>query len=372
MDKSDTLIVTSEFPPQPGGIGNHAFNLALQLSKNGYEVRVIADQRSSDGKEEDLFDSTLPFKVFRTKVNSPRIIMYVKRIVDTLKLVKRSHQIIATGKFSLWSVALSSLLHKRSYVAVVHGTEVNFKSFLPKYAVNASLKRFSTLIAVSNYTRRLISHIKIPSVIISNGFDSGKWNNLDGSYSSGLIGHPKLITVGNVTHRKGQRNVIAHLPKLILTYPDIHYHCVGLKTESGSFLKLAKELNVDSHITFHGRVSDSRLKGMLEESDIFVMLSTETKTGDVEGFGIAILEANALGIPAIGAKGCGIEDAINDGLSGILVNATDQNEFQEAIRLILGQPESFQSGALEFAFKHRWEDIIKQYILVLNDLKVNF
>ena len=59
------LIVTSEFPPQPGGIGNHAFNLASQLQLNGYGVTVIADERSNDGVEEKQFDNSLPFKVFR-------------------------------------------------------------------------------------------------------------------------------------------------------------------------------------------------------------------------------------------------------------------------------------------------------------------
>ena len=47
------LIVTSEFPPQPGGIGNHGFHLANQLSKNFYEVEVITDNRSVSGFEEN-------------------------------------------------------------------------------------------------------------------------------------------------------------------------------------------------------------------------------------------------------------------------------------------------------------------------------
>ena len=55
-------------------------------------------------------------------------------------------------------------------------------------------------------------------------------------------------------------------------------------------------------------------------SDIFVMLSEETTTGDVEGFGIAVIEANALGIPTIGTMGSGLEDAISDKITGFLVN----------------------------------------------------
>ena len=59
--------------------------------------------------------------------------------------------------------------------------------------------------------------------------------------------------------------------------------------------------------------------------------SSPTATGDVEGFGIAILEANALGIPAIGALGCGIEDAIENYSSGILINYLDTEAFKNAL-----------------------------------------
>ena len=45
------LIVASEFPPLPGGIGNHAYNLASNLVSLGYEVTVIADHRDSIADE---------------------------------------------------------------------------------------------------------------------------------------------------------------------------------------------------------------------------------------------------------------------------------------------------------------------------------
>ena len=39
------LIVSSEFPPGPGGIGDHAFNLAEQLTFNGFEITVLSELR---------------------------------------------------------------------------------------------------------------------------------------------------------------------------------------------------------------------------------------------------------------------------------------------------------------------------------------
>src|SRR5690606_28596979 len=97
---------------------------------------------------------------------------------------------------------------------------------------------------------------------------------------------------------------------------------------------------------FHGRVNDDELKALLEQADIFVMLSTQTSTGDVEGFGIAILEANAFGVPAVGARDCGIEDAINNGKSGILIDAEDGQQFLKAIQDISANQIFFTSQAV--------------------------
>ena len=79
--KKHVLVVTSEFPPQPGGIGRHAYNLAFYLTKENYEVSVLADQRSVEGIEESNFDSSLPFHVKRIKLNKFRWFMYINRLV---------------------------------------------------------------------------------------------------------------------------------------------------------------------------------------------------------------------------------------------------------------------------------------------------
>ena len=65
MNLNNILLVTSEFPPQPGGIGNHAFHLAKGLQQYGRSVTVICDSRSKTGKEEAIFDANLDFKVIR-------------------------------------------------------------------------------------------------------------------------------------------------------------------------------------------------------------------------------------------------------------------------------------------------------------------
>jgi phosphatidylinositol alpha-1,6-mannosyltransferase len=354
------VIVSSEFPPQPGGIGNHAFNLALHLAHQKYKVKVIADQRSTHGKEELVFDSKQPFDIVRIKRYDLRILMYLKRIQKTYASLKQAQCVIATGKFSLWNVAALSQFRKIKTLAVVHGTEVNFKSFLLKKSIDLSLKKMNTIVAVSNYTKSLISHLNVEVVVIPNGIDLSQWNN-DIKTKIKLNGNPVLTTVGRVSSRKGQLNVIQQLPELIKQFPDIHYHCIGIPSEAEAFKAAAKQLNVDAHVTFHGKLEFDVLKQSLLATDVFVMMSSESKSGDVEGFGIAILEANALGIPAIGAKGCGIEDAINSGSSGILIEVNSSEAFCNGMSQILQNTSKFKSGALSWANAHDWSSIIKRY-----------
>ncbi len=365
MIKKKILIVTSEFPPQPGGIGNHAHNLAKQLSKVGYVVRVIADQRSADGDAEFHFDKGLEYSVQRIDLKTWRLFMYLNRLISLLREVKNNDVVLASGKFSLWSVAFASLFYKRSYIAVIHGTEVNFKQFLLKYSIAKSLSRFNKIIAVSKFTKSLLAKkYKDKTVVITNGYDTSKWTGNPQKFTE-IKGSPKLITVGNITERKGQVMVINHLPELIKVYPGIHYHCVGIPTEKEALLKRAVNLGVEKYVTCHGQVEEAKLQYVLKSNDVFVMLSHTTATGDVEGFGIAIIEANALGLPAIGAKGSGVEEAISHGKSGLLIPYDDTRAFIEALGIILGSYTDFKTNAEYWAQEHTWEVIINHYITVL-------
>ena len=357
--KRHIVILASEFPPLPGGIGNHAFNLSKHLQQSGYHVSLVADQRSNV-EEESEFDAQLNYKVYRIKKEYPRFAMYIRRVLKTYRLLKSADFFICSGKFPLWVGALLKPFISARSIAVIHGSEVNFKNQKLRKSIHWSLKRFDKVIAVSNFTKDLVSHLALPDItVIPNGFSeliAVSKASLD------LKGHPKLLTVGNVTERKGQLNVIKHLPKLQSLYPNVHYHCVGFKTEVEACKSLAMELQVQDAITFHGYVSDSKLAKYYSNSDICVMLSQETSTGDVEGFGIALIEANYYGLPTIGATGCGIEDAILEGTSGLLINAKNTDAFANAVTTILKHKKAFGEGAKNWANKHKWQHIVQRYI----------
>lgn len=366
MKNKQILIVSSEFPPQPGGIGAHAYNLAHQLHLKGYRVHVLCDQRSPSGKAEALFDGGLGFEVHRIPIRRFRPFMYVHRLLLLLRLQQQAHVVLASGKFSLWSVGLCSLWFKKVYIAVVHGTEVNFKQRWLRYSITKALQRFATIIAVSRYTKSLLGIIPTPVVVIPNGYDPHKWDAHITASTPPLIGMPKLVTVGNVTERKGQHHVIAHLPQLVALYPRIHYHCIGIPTQEAAFTAQASTLGVADHVTFHGRLDDSVMQATLLDCDVMLMLSSVTSTGDVEGFGIALLEANALGLACIGSKGCGIEDAIQDGHSGVLIDYDDTEALVKALADILSHKERYALRSKAWAAQHEWQHVITHYQLILD------
>ena len=220
------------------------------------------------------------------------------------------------------------------------------------------LQSFDHVIAVSNYTLGLVDHLGIKNTsVIPNGI------RLDHqpSHKVQTSQEVQLITVGNLTQRKGQHNVIRALPRLVEKYPTLKYHCVGIPTDKEQLIQLADKLKVRKHLVFHGRVSNEEKERLLQQSDIFMMLSERTDSGDVEGFGIAILEANQMGKPAVGSKNSGIEDAIKDGYSGCLVEPHEPEAVVQAVDKILKDYELYSIQSIQWVKDFDWKNIVCSY-----------
>ncbi|MEZ4854630.1 glycosyltransferase family 4 protein [Flavobacterium sp.] len=357
IESKRILLVTSEFPPLPGGIGNHAFLLAKYLQKSNYEVSVLADYRSI--KEDDGFDEAQFFKIIRVKRN---FLTYINRFKKAFSLIKRNDVVISSGKFSLWLGAFLKLFFKnKKYIAVLHGSELKAGNHIVQKLTKWSLSKYDNLIAVSNFTKEYALQVN-PNLkidVINNGIEI---NTI--AEKRTISNEINLVTVGNVTYRKGQQNVIKALPLLKEYFPSIHYHCIGIPTEKSDFLELAKELNVEHNVTFHGKLEDDDKMQLLREGTIFIMLSDIVKN-DFEGFGIAILEANSVGLPAIGSNNSGIVDAINNHFSGFLVNPHNKEEILKAVHSILNDYANFSENAISWAYQFDWKKVIEKYVKII-------
>jgi phosphatidylinositol alpha-1,6-mannosyltransferase len=176
--------------------------------------------------------------------------------------------------------------------------------------------------------------------VITNGADAAKFRIINPQEAmefkagAGLNQKRILLTVGNVSDRKGQDVVIRALPGIITQVPDAHYFMAGLPTKEKEFGRLAHQLGVASHVHFLGPVDDARLVGLLNCCDVFVMMSRHT-VDEFEGFGIAVVEAALCGKPAVVSQDSGLSEAIDDGVTGLSVPEGDERATAEAIISLL-------------------------------------
>ncbi|MSQ79135.1 MAG: glycosyltransferase family 1 protein [Flavobacteriaceae bacterium] len=364
------LFVCSEFPPSPGGIGNHGFNFINTLKSKSYLVKVLTDLTHANQDEATRFSEKSGLKI-RYVARAGMLPIQIRRIWAALYLAFsfRPQIIICSGRFSLWIGWLLHFLFRRTqFIAIVHGNEAVFAKHSDRIFTRPALRSFNTIVSVSSFTQSLI----LPKfkhqtyLVIPNAIDTADLLTYKLTEPKKLEGNPALLTVGNMTLRKGQQNVIKALPELLKSFPDIQYHCVGLKTRAAENMILAKELGVEQHITFHGKLSMDELMAAYKGCDLFVMLSETQPDGDLEGFGIAILEANFFGKPAIGSAGCGIEDAIDHGKTGYKVAYNNPTEITEAVKGILSDYKAMSNEAVKWATKHNWDEVAERYIKLFN------
>jgi len=139
---------------------------------------------------------------------------------------------------------------------------------------------------------------------------------------------PIVLAVARLVYYKG-------LDVLIEAARSLHASVVivGDGPLAGELRELAREV---PNVHLAGAVSESELRGHLAVADCFALPSTSR----AESFGIAVLEAQAMGVPAVVTDvGTGTVEAINPGETGLVVAPNDANALASAIDAILADPE---------------------------------
>lgn len=359
------LLVASEFPPGPGGIGHHAWFLAKELSKaEDVTIEVVCPKDYATQKQVLQFDTKSPFIIHRFR--RVKGLTYFFRMCKLIGLLTKNNytHFWSSGKFALWLVWLQRIFApKAKTLCVLHGSEVNLPNKYLRKLTHFSIAQFDIIVAVSKFTQSLlpfwILQKKIKLKIIPNGLDKSDYvcqNKIR------LLGEPALLTVGHVSPRKGQHRLIKALPQLLDKFPGVHYHIVGRPIEQQKLERLALELQVSEHVTFHGSIRHhEELWDYYAAADVFVLLSENQANGDVEGFGIVALEANACGIPVLGAKYCGVEEAVAHEKSGYLVDGEDASAILEGVHFCFEHKDQLKYSSIAWAMEHDWSIVSKHF-----------
>ena len=129
---------------------------------------------------------------------------------------------------------------------------------------------------------------------------------------------------------KGVGYLIRALALLREEIPDVRLEIAGSGLERIALEREVKLLGMDDHVRFLGWQAD--LTSVLARWDVFALPSLE------EGFGVAALEAMAVGLPVVASAVGGIPELIVDGRTGYLVPPGDARALAECLRRLLLNP----------------------------------
>lgn len=134
------------------------------------------------------------------------------------------------------------------------------------------------------------------------------------------------------------REVTIALSRLRERYPDLVYVMTGRGAYARELENLARAHGIQDRIRMTRFISYAELHDLYRRADIYISPSQDVD-GDVEGFGIALAEAGVHGVPVIAGRSGGVDDAVVNGETGLLVNASDIDELTHALTLLLDDDE---------------------------------
>ena len=226
-------------------------------------------------------------------------------------------------------------------VTISHGHDVKLSQPMYQWLVPKTFNALDGVISVSSATRdECIKRGLEPAkgVVLPNGFDAKSLGsvtskkqarlNLESVCNLELQNKKILLTVGRLIKRKGHEWFIREV--LPLTDNSVIYLIIGDGSEKEAILKSIEESGMQNKVLTLGRQPDEILDLAYSAADLFIMPNIKVP-GDMEGFGIVLLEANIHFTPALATNIEGMRDVIEDGENGFKIPLLDHQKFADTI-----------------------------------------
>ena len=258
----------------------------------------------------------------------------------TLSVLRRALRgsradVVICGHINLLPLAwIAAKLARARLVLVIHG----YEAWMPSQhkLSNLLVNRIDGFIAVSRYSAdRFAQWSGVPR---ARGFILPNCVNLDQfqprqrdpvlAKRYGLQSATVMLTVGRLAageRYKGIDEVIHVMPRLLRELPDLRYLIVGDGSDRSRLQAKVRAHGLSDYVIFAGRIAEAEKVAHYNLADLYVMPSHG------EGFGIALIEAAACGIPVIGSAVDGSREALLDGQLGCLVDPTKPDDLALAI-----------------------------------------
>ncbi|GEM_PF-6006994 len=175
------------------------------------------------------------------------------------------------------------------------------------------------------------------------------------------LGLPEDVPlVGCVNRLVESKNVSMFLEALALA-PNLHGLIIGDGPLLISLQKRAAELGIDNRLTWLQDISEESKWEYLAALDVFCLLSKEIPNGQVEGFGIVLLEASAAGTPVICTRSGGMTDVVQHLRNGQVVEVDNIPALVDAFNLYFSDRHFAQrmvsSARQQILEKYNWQVI---------------
>lgn len=371
------LFFNYEYPPLGGGAGNASFFILHEFAKiPDLEVDFITSSFDKDFHLEKIGDNV---KIYKLPIGKNSENIHFQSQKDLLryswkaywfsrKLVKKNKYDLTHSFFTVPCGFISLLLkwqYKLPYIISLRGSDVpGYSDRFPviyktiKPLVRLIWKKSSAVIANSSDLRKLALRTNDNQKIdlIYNGIDT---ENFQPKIESRPI-DKFIITTGasRITGRKGIKYLIAAMREIIKDHPKVHLKLMGDGNERESLEKLSKELNLEKHVQFLGRIPREKTAPYYQEASIFVLASFN------EGMSNAMLEALASGLPIISTATGGAKELVQSGINGFVVGMKNSEDLAEKISRLIANPglcEKMGKKSRKIAGKMSWKSVAEQY-----------
>jgi glycosyltransferase involved in cell wall biosynthesis len=230
--------------------------------------------------------------------------------------------------------------------------------------------------AVSEHVRRSIRYppalrfLPMPPVeTLYHGLDPEavrRWEGPDGIRES--LGIPENVpvvgTVANFRTEKGHRYLLEAAVHVRRSHPEARFVLVGQGPLEDSIRRQVRQMQLEGNVIFAGARDD--VPRLTASFDVFVLSSI------YEGLSIALIEALAVGTPAVVTRTGGVKEVVSHGVNGVIVEPKDSKALGDAIVSVLNdsslREKLAQAGkvrAADFDIRHavhRSEEVYKDLL----------
>jgi phosphatidylinositol alpha-1,6-mannosyltransferase len=335
------LLVTNDFPPKIGGIQSLLWEWWRRLPPDRFAVLTSP----YDGARQ--FDSAQAYRIERTPEPVLLPHPWMVRRIDQLAREFGADLVVLDPAIPLGLVGPSLEL---PYDVVLHGAEVTVPGRLPgtRQALGNVLRRARHVVSAGEYAAREAERAagqSLPVTIVPPGVDVDRFRPLDDAERRAAregFGLPPdaelVVSISRLVPRKGFDVAIEAAALLAPSHPDLLLAISGGGRDERRLRTLATTRRAP--VRFLGRVANDRLPALYGCADVFTM-ACRTRWGGLEqeGFGIVFVEAAACGVPQIAGDSGGAAEAVDDGVTGLVVRRPDDpKEVATAIEAVLADP----------------------------------